>query len=145
MGNLMQTSRSIKIATISLSMILSACAEPPESNTSDRPNIILVMSDDQGWGDVGYNGNSIVQTPSLDAMASEGVRLDRFYAAAPVCSPTRASVLTGRHPFRYGIEWAGEGHLPEDEITIAEVLKSNGYRTGIFGKWHVGELSRTVI
>ena len=73
------------------------------------PNIILLMSDDQGWGDVGYNGNTVVQTPSLDAMAAEGIRLDRFYSAAPVCSPTRASVLTGRHPFRYGIEWAGEG------------------------------------
>ena len=108
------------------------------------PNIILLMSDDQGWGDVGYNGNTVVQTPSLDAMAAEGIRLDRFYSAAPVCSPTRASVLTGRHPFRYGIEWAGEGHLPQDEMTIAEVLQANGYSTGHFGKWHVGELSRTV-
>lgn len=108
------------------------------------PNIVLLMSDDQGWGDVGYNGNTIVQTPHLDAMAVEGIRLDRFYAASPVCSPTRASVLTGRHPFRYGIEWAGEGHLPQDEFTIAELLKANGYRTGHFGKWHVGELSRTV-
>ena len=102
------------------------------------------MSDDQGWGDVGYNGNEILKTPHLDAMAAAGVRLDRFYAASPVCSPTRASVLTGRHPFRYGIEWAGEGHLPLDEQTIAEVLGENGYGTGHFGKWHVGELSRTV-
>ena len=124
-----------------------ACQGSPNNDeTSERvaPNIILLMSDDQGWGDVAYNGNAIVQTPNLDAMAAEGIRLDRFYSAAPVCSPTRASVLTGRHPFRYGIEWAGEGHLPQDEITIAEVLKANGYGTGIFGKWHVGELSRTV-
>jgi arylsulfatase A-like enzyme len=115
-----------------------------EVPASSSPNIILLMSDDQGWGDVAYNGNIVVQTPHLDAMAAAGVRLDRFYAASPVCSPTRASVLTGRHPFRYGIEWAGEGHLPRDEITIAEALKANGYRTGHFGKWHVGELSRTI-
>jgi len=115
-------------------------AEPEPSS----PNVVLLMSDDQGWGDVAYNGNATVQTPNLDAMAAEGIRLDRFYSASPVCSPTRASVLTGRHPFRYGIEWAGEGHLPQDEITIAEVMQAAGYRTGHFGKWHVGELSRTV-
>ena len=112
--------------------------------TQSPPNIVLLMSDDQGWGDVGYNGNAVLQTPHLDTMAAEGIRLDRFYAASPVCSPTRASVLTGRHPFRYGIEWAGEGHLPISEITIADVLRAHGYGTGLFGKWHVGELSRTV-
>jgi arylsulfatase A-like enzyme len=103
------------------------------------------MTDDQGWGDVAYNGNSVVRTPNLDAMATDGVRLDRFYAAAPVCSPTRGSCLTGRHPFRYGIPWAGEGHLPHDEVTIAGSLKALGYETGHFGKWHVGQLSRTVV
>ncbi|GIU32680.1 N-acetylgalactosamine-6-sulfatase [Shewanella sp. MBTL60-007] len=102
------------------------------------------MSDDQGWGDVAYNGNQIIHTPSLDDMANEAVKLDRFYAASPVCSPTRGSVLTGRHPFRYGIEWAGAGHMPSNELTIAEVLADNGYQTGHFGKWHVGELSKTV-
>lgn len=135
------------VASIALVAGLDACKKPVDRGTeqvNSHPNIILVMSDDQGWGDVGYNGNPVVHTPNLDTMAAEGIRLDRFYSAAPVCSPTRASVLTGRHPFRYGIEWAGEGHLPADELTIAEVLKSNGYRTGIFGKWHVGELSRTV-
>lgn len=110
----------------------------------DKPNVILLMSDDQGWGDVAYNGNKIIHTPSLDAMAAQAVQLDRFYAAAPVCSPTRGSVLTGRHPFRYGIEWAGVGHLPANEMTIAETLSNNGYATGHFGKWHVGELSKTV-
>lgn len=109
-----------------------------------KTNVILLMSDDQGWGDVAYNGNDIIHTPSLDKMASEGIKLDRFYAAAPVCSPTRGSVLTGRHPFRYGIEWAGVGHMPKNESTIAEVLADNGYQTGHFGKWHVGELSKTV-
>lgn len=108
------------------------------------PNIILIMTDDQGWGDVAYNGNPIVRTPHLDAMAREGIRLDRFYAAAPVCSPTRASCLTGRHPFRVNIPWAGDGHLPIEETTIAKALQSAGYGTGHFGKWHVGQLSKTL-
>ncbi|MHC4403667.1 MAG: sulfatase-like hydrolase/transferase [Planctomycetota bacterium] len=111
---------------------------------AERPNVVLVMADDLGWGDVAYNGNPVVHTPCLDAMAREGVRLDRFYAAAPVCSPTRGSCLTGRHPFRYGIEWAGETPLRRQEITIAEAMASVGYAAGHFGKWHVGGLSQTV-
>jgi arylsulfatase A-like enzyme len=114
-------------------------AEPPP------PNIVLLLSDDQGWGDVGYNGNRTVKTPVLDSMAARGVRFDRYYAAGPVCSPTRASCLTGRHPYRYGIRWANDGYLPRSEVTIAEALKHAGYRTGHFGKWHVGSLSRTVV
>jgi arylsulfatase A-like enzyme len=112
------------------------------AGVSERANIILVMADDLGWGDVCYNGNAIVQTPCLDAMALEAVRLDRFYAAAPVCSPTRGSCLTGRHPYRYGIEWAGETPLKDEELTLAEVLRDAGYATGQFGKWHVGRLER---
>jgi len=102
-----------------------------------RPNIILCMADDQGWGDVGYNGNPVLKTPVLDEMAASALRLDRFYAAAPVCSPTRGSVLTGRHPNRFGcFAW---GHtLRPQEITVAEALKTAGYVTGHFGKWHVG-------
>ena len=116
----------------------------PQTDESDLPNIILVMSDDQGWGDVGYNGNPVVKTPHLNAMAEECLRLDRFYAAAPVCSPTRGSCLTGRHPFRYNIPYAGQGHLPHEEITLATALKTAGYATGHFGKWHVGQLSKTL-
>jgi len=111
---------------------------------SDTPNIILVMADDLGYGDVGYAGNPTVQTPHLDAMASEGIRLNRFYAAAPVCSPTRASCLTGRHPYRMNMPWASDGSLPEEEHTIGEMLQQAGYATGHFGKWHVGSLSKTV-
>ncbi len=109
-----------------------------------KPNIVLVMADDLGYGDVGYTGNPVQKTPHLDAMAREGIRFDRFYAAAPVCSPTRGSCLTGRHPFRYNIPWAGEYPLPHEEITLAEALKTAGYATGHFGKWHVGGLSKTV-
>ena len=109
-----------------------------------RPNIVFLVADDLGWGDTAYNGHPIVKTPELDAMASEGVRLDRFYAAAPVCSPTRGSILTGRHSSRYGINWASDGSLPAGEVTLAEVLRDAGYRTGHFGKWHLGQLSRTL-
>lgn len=107
---------------------------------SNRPNIILCMADDQGWGDVGYYGKSIAKTPVLDEMAATGLRFDRFYAACPVCSPTRGSVMTGRHPNRFGcFEW---GHsLRPQEVTIAEALKQAGYVTGHFGKWHLGSVN----
>ena len=112
---------------------LSAFGDSP----SGRPNIILCMADDQGWGDIGYNGHPMLKTPNLEAMAASALRFDRFYAAAPVCSPTRGSVMTGRHPNRFGcFKW---GHtLRPQEITIAEALKKAGYITGHFGKWHLG-------
>ncbi|MDP6722345.1 MAG: sulfatase-like hydrolase/transferase, partial [Pirellulaceae bacterium] len=93
------------------------------------------------WGDVGYNGHPKIKTPNLDTMAAAGIRFDRFYATASVCSPTRASCLTGRNNWRMNISnpmRADEGHLPQEEITIAEALKAKGYATGHFGKWHVG-------
>jgi arylsulfatase A-like enzyme len=110
---------------------------------ADRPNIILVMCDDLGWGDVGFNGNKIIRTPHLDTMAKNSLRFTRFYAAAPVCSPTRGSCLTGRHPFRYGIYFANTGHMKTEELTLAELLQKHGYATGHFGKWHLGTLTKT--
>ena len=107
------------------------------SASPDKPNIILVMADDQGWGDAGYNGHPFVQTPAMDAMAEDGFVLNRFYAAAPVCSPTRASVMTGRHPIRCKVPQHGR-YMRVQEMTIAEALKSAGYVTGIFGKLHLG-------
>ncbi len=104
---------------------------------ASRPNIILVMADDQGWGDTGYNGHPIVKTPALDAMAHDGFVFDRFYAAAPVCSPTRASIMTGRHPIRAKVPNHGRYMRPQ-ETTIAETLTAAGYVTGIFGKLHLG-------
>jgi arylsulfatase A-like enzyme len=113
-------------------------------SAADRPNIILCMSDDHGWEDVGFHGHPFVRTPHLDNMAAEGIQFDRWYAAAPVCSPTRGSCLTGRHPYRYGIYTANAGHMKNEEITLAEILKEQGYTTGHFGKWHLGTLTKTV-
>ena len=104
-----------------------------------KPNIVLCMADDQGWGDMAYNGHPVLETPHFDAMAKAGLRFDRFYAGAPVCTPTRGSVMTGRHPNRFGcFKW---GHtLRPQEITVAEALKQAGYATGHFGKWHLGSV-----
>ncbi len=108
---------------------------------AQRPNIILLMADDLGWRDTGFQGHPVIQTPHLDRLARQGLVFDRFYAACPVCSPTRGSCLTGRHPSRYGIPTANAGHLRRQEITLAEVLRELGYATGHFGKWHLGTLS----
>ncbi|MCX6326936.1 MAG: sulfatase-like hydrolase/transferase [Bacteroidia bacterium] len=106
-----------------------------------KPNIILMMADDMGWGDVGFNGNTIIKTPNLDEMARASMRFERFYSPGPVSSPSRGGCLTGRHPYRYGIWSANEGHMRKEEITIAEALKTQGYTTGHFGKWHLGTLN----
>lgn len=127
------------LAGISVSLTLAGAAvgqAPPRP-----PNVILLMADDMGWGDPGYNGGA-ARTPALDRMAAEGLRFNRFYSGAPVCSPTRGSCLTGRHPFRYGIFNANYGHLPASEPCMGEILKQGGYRTGHFGKWHLGTLTR---
>lgn len=135
----------LKSMAIGAASALVCSCKTAVQNSSARnfPNIILCMSDDQGWKDTGYSGHPILKTPSLDDMARTGVRFERFYAAAPVCSPTRGSCLTGRHPSRYGIFGANSGHLPEHEITLAEALKQQGYKTGHFGKWHLGTLTKT--
>ncbi|MDQ3331248.1 MAG: sulfatase-like hydrolase/transferase [Planctomycetota bacterium] len=101
-----------------------------------KPNIIFVMADDMGWGQTGYRQHPVLETPSLDAMAANGLRFERFYAGCPVCSPTRASVLTGRSPDRTGVLTHGYA-LRLQEKTVAQALKAAGYVTGHFGKWHL--------
>lgn len=101
-----------------------------------KPNIIFVMADDMGWGQTGYRGHPVLKTPNLDAMAANGLRFERFYAGNPVCSPTRASVLTGRSNDRTGVLTHGYA-LRLQEKTIAQALRGAGYVTGHFGKWHL--------
>ena len=109
------------------------------TSAAKRPNFILAMADDQGWGEMGYQGHKVLKTPNFDDMAKSGLRFDRFYAAAPVCSPTRASCLTGRPPNRVGVfKWGYP--MRTGEITIAEALKTADYTTAHFGKWHLGSV-----
>ena len=136
--------RDLIIFILLVSIISFGCEKVQKDVQKKTPNVILLMADDLGYGDLAVYGNPTIKTPNLDEMASSGIKFDRFYSAAPVCSPTRGSCLTGRHPYRYNMKWAGRYALPDEELTIAEYLKSIGYATGHFGKWHVGGLSRTV-
>ena len=136
---------AMKLSSRTLLLLLIFASVFSDSLFAGKPNFVLLMSDDQGWGDTGYQGHPDLKTPALDAMAAEGMRFDRFYAAAPVCSPTRGSVLTGRHPYRYGVFFANTGHLLPRELTIAELLKPLGYATGHFGKWHLGTLTKSIV
>ena len=112
---------------------------------SRPPNIVIILADDLGYGDLGCYGSPNIRTPHLDAMAREGLRFTDFYAAAPVCSPSRAALLTGRYPIRSGMYGERDvlfpnspGGLPREEITIARALKGRGYATAHVGKWHLG-------
>ena len=121
------------VGTVGVILSISAvsiASEPP-------PNIILCMGDDHGWDETGYNGHPHLKTPVLDEMAASGLRLDRFYSAHPSCSPTRGSVMTGRHPNRYGT-FAPNYSIRPEEISIARILQKAGYACGHFGKWHLG-------
>jgi len=131
----------LKFAGAGVCLGAVGCVSGSGTRSSRKPNIILCMADDQGWGDMAYNGHPVLKTPNFDAMAASALRFDRFYAAHPVCSPTRGSVMTGRHPNRFGcFKW---GHtLRPQEITIAEALKTAGYVTGHFGKWHLGSVRK---
>lgn len=105
-----------------------------------RPNVILVISDDQGFGDLSAHGNPVLSTPNMDRIGKEGIRFDQFHVN-PVCSPTRASLMTGRYYYRTGVvdTYLGRSMMWPDEVTLPEMLRGSGYRTGIFGKWHLGD------
>ena len=108
--------------------------------STPRPNIVLVMTDDQGYGDLGWTGNPIIHTPHIDAFAKGSIRFTDFHVS-PTCSPTRCSLMTGRHEFRSGVTHTiyERERMSLKAVTIAQVLKSAGYTTGIFGKWHLGD------
>ena len=125
--------------SICCGVLLSCRVDCAVGADSARPNIVIIIADDQGWGDLSIHGNANVRTPRIDALAQGGARFDRFFVS-PVCAPTRASLLTGRYSLRTGVRGVsrGEERLNLDEVTLAEILKSAGYATGAFGKWHNG-------
>ena len=117
-----------------LGLMFTAC-----SSQQEPPNVVIFLTDDQGWGDIASHGNPDIDTPNLDLLAAAGARFDRFFVS-PVCAPTRASLLTGRDHRRTGTQWVTYGleNMNSDEVTFGEVFKSAGYKTGLFGKWHNG-------
>jgi len=133
--------RPITLLTVIL-VTLALIPTTALARTAERPNIVLMFTDDQGYQDVGCFGSPLIETPHLDQMAAEGMRLMDFYAAQAVCSASRAALVTGCYPNRIGILGAlgpkSTHGIHEDEMTIAELVKKRGYATAIYGKWHLG-------
>ena len=134
-----------KTATLAIAILATVVSQaistlPIRAESSVRPNVILVMTDDQGYGDLGVHGNPVIKTPNLDKFAAESVEVEYFYVS-PVCAPTRASLTTGRYNYRTGVTdtYLGRAMMHTDEVTVAEMLRDAGYRTAIFGKWHLGD------
>ena len=136
--------KCIALITKFISILTILCLQSNILNAqkNERPNVIIIITDDQGYGDLGYTGNPHVKTPNIDTFASKSVRFNNFYVS-PVCAPTRASLMTGRYSLRTGIRdtYNGGAIMAANEVTIAEMLKQADYRTGIFGKWHLGDNS----
>jgi arylsulfatase A-like enzyme len=127
-------------AAILFSALIPSCNQKDTTGIKQKPNVIIIITDDQGIGDFGFYGNPYIKTPNIDQLASESLNLTNFYVS-PVCAPTRASLMTGRYSERTGVydTYNGGAIMSDTEITIAEILKENGYETGIFGKWHLGD------
>ena len=116
----------------------AAAAVPTPAPNLGPPNVVLILADDLGWGDLGSYGNRTIRTPNLDRLAAEGARFTSFYVPSPICAPSRAGLLTGRFPPRVGIPWNPPTRLHDGEVVLAKVLKAGGYATGMVGKWHLG-------
>jgi arylsulfatase A-like enzyme len=130
---------ALHLAALGLALATLGCSTSPPAGPRP-PNVILIMTDDQGWGDLGCHGNPLLDTPNVDALAAASVRVEPFYVH-PVCSPTRAALMTGRYPYRTRAidTYIGRAMMEPSERTIAELLGDAGYATGIFGKWHLGD------
>lgn len=124
----------------SLALLPLAVGSTRGADAPRSPNVLIVITDDQGWGDLGAHGNPVVKTPKIDAFAKQSARLKNFYVC-PVCSPTRASLLTGQYNYRVGVvdTFLGRSMMRTDVATLAQHLAARGYRTGLFGKWHLGD------
>ncbi len=133
------TSPRLLLLLVILTSLLISCHEDKTTTSPTHPNVIIILADDQGWGDLSIHGNKDINTPHIDQLALRGASFDRFYVQ-PVCSPTRAELLTGRYHLRSGVRStsAGGERIDLDEQLISEVFHDNGYRTACFGKWHSG-------
>ena len=124
--------------------LLAGCNAPQAVTEAGPPNVVLIFADDLGYGDLSIYGHPTIHTPRLDQIAREGIKMTSFYTAAPVCTPSRAGLLTGRYPIRFGLPGNvgpnSTNGLPQEERTLAEALKEQGYRTAAFGKWHLGSV-----
>ncbi|MDE0892610.1 MAG: sulfatase-like hydrolase/transferase, partial [Planctomycetota bacterium] len=136
--------RKAKLLIVTLGALFAACQLSPNTKNavSERPNVVVIFTDDQGWADIGTQGAVGFETPHLDRLAAEGTRFSNFYVAQPVCSASRTALLTGCYPNRLGIHGAigprNTHGINSEETTLAEICKSRGYATGMFGKWHLG-------
>ena len=144
-----------RLTGLTLLLLVAFATMQCQTDEKRPPNVVLFLVDDLGWTDVGCYGSDFYETPNIDKLAENGVRFTNAYAACHVCSPTRASLMTGKYPARLNLtDWLPgrkdfafqelknaeiTQHLPFEETTLAEALKENGYKTAIFGKWHLGE------
>ena len=128
------------VSLLLVALFASLSATAPTAASNRQPNVVLIMTDDQGYGDIGAHGNTMIRTPNLDHLHSQSIRFTNFHVD-PTCSPTRSALMTGRYSTRTGV-WhtiMGRSLMFSDEVTMAQVFESAGYRTGIFGKWHLGD------